>query len=364
MKKHSKINFKSEYSNFFFNNDFIYTTDGNIFGQILDERLNEIKEFSELLRTLNLQNKYIYFENYSDNNREGNLFCTLTNKFTEFLYLEDYKITFGIDTYFLLTNRKFPETLLFDIEKKQILWKQDKYFSFQILENELLIDTEKKKLIRYDFHTGYFAWQYDLGERYDYYARNEQYLESPTEFHQAEIRKIIGVYQEILWISLNTGRLIGLSVHDGAVVYDIAVPNDYPHRFFAVASNSHLVAEQGKIIGLHAHWYWELDLKNPIESYKLYILDDECTKHSLDVDHLRFHCLVGNELFFAQEEWAQEPSYVGIFDIQTKKITWTSHELGEDNVFQGIKKVEYQSNRLYVLDKASCLHIFEREANS
>lgn len=313
------------------------------------------ESFEEQIQEVNSENKFIWTNTAKDgkgilfNNKqfnirpyliksidiEGNVYCRLEGKGAK------------IDIH---------ENIIWKLEDKFFIYLIDKFFFFY--------RKGKVKIVTINNRTGTPLWQYDIGERYDYYARNEQYLESPTEFHQAEIRKIIGVYQEILWISLNTGRLIGLSVHNGAVVYDIAVPDDYPHRFFAVAQYSHLVAGQGKIIGLHAHWYWEIDLKNPIESYKLYILDDECTNHSLDVDHLRFHCLVGNELFFAQEEWAQEPSYVGIFDIQTKKITWTSHELGEDNVFQGIKKVEYQSNRLYVLDKASCLHIFEREANS
>jgi hypothetical protein len=71
-----------------------------------------------------------------------------------------------------------------------------------------------------------------------------------------------------------------------------------------------------------------------------------------------------DEIIFREWSFAQDPSYVGIFNRKTRQITWTSRELGEEGVFKGISKVEYQDNKLYVLDRASTLHIFERESGA
>jgi len=365
MKKQSEIKLKTEYSNFFLNNDSIYTTNGNIFGQILDERLNEIKEFSELLRTLNLQNKYIYFENYSDNNREGYLFSTLTNTFIELIYLNDYKITFGNDTIFLLTNRKIPETLLFDIDKKQVLWKQDKYFSFQILDNELLIDIEKNKIIRYDFQSGQLLWQYHLPETYNWLRRVAN-IEKPYEATDAEIVKILGVYSGVLYIVLNSGRIVGLEENTGQEVFSKIEPDqltlNYENERIYTPTilwlNTQLDVENGIIFGLLGDFYAEIDLKNSSKEYKVY--DIGYQSNTKKIKCTNWGVWQGDEIFFGETNFAKEPARVGIFNRKAKQVTWTSDELGDEGVFKGLRKIDYAQNKLYILDMESTLHIFER----
>jgi hypothetical protein len=362
MKKIAAIKFKTEYPRIYLTTKSIYFTDSNVFGQISGNELKLIKDFSDLLRTVSLRDKYFYLEDYFENKREGSIYYIENDSFVELPILLDFRLIFGNDVYFLLTNKSVPQTLLFDIEKKEVIWKIDKYFSFQIFENELLIDTEKNKIIRYDFHTGDPLWQYTLLEgKYDW-------EDGGGYAHKGEVERIIGIHESILWVSLNSGRLLGLSIENGKLHFNISQPNQYPNAYVFREENKYLWygrhwqldTEKGVLFGLTSCYYFELDFNNPNETFALYDISAICEQH-----HIKANMAVlewswqGDEIFFGDTDFDKGPSYIGIFNRKTREITWTSRELGEDGVFKGINKIDYQDNRLYVLDRASTLHIFE-----
>lgn len=361
MKKIAAIKFKTEYPRIYLTTKSIYFADSNVFGQISGNELILIKDFSDLLRTVSLRDKYFYLEDYFENKRIGSMYHIKNDSFVELPILLDYRLIFGSDVYFLLANKSVPQTLLFDIEKKEVIWKIDKYFSFQIFENELLIDTENNKTIRYDFQTGNPLWQNILPEgEYDWKDKR-------GTKHKCEIQGIIGQNDGVLWINLNSGRILGLSIENGHLLFDLLHPNYSENNFsyhpsvFLFGSNTQLDQATSMLFGINYHYYREIDLSNPSESYKLYDISATCQENNTDAAHIRYGCFEGDEIFFSQVEFAQDPSFVGIFNRQTRQITWTSQELGEEGVFKGINKIEYQAGRLYVLDRAGTLHIFERE---
>ena len=120
-----------------------------------------LKQFDQRVNNLLIPNEYIYLFS----GRQSCIYDVKINNFFDLEILNNYRVADGSNvSFFRLANKTIPETLLFDIEKRQILWKQDKYFSFQILGDGLLIDNEKNRIVRYDFQTGLPLWQYALSE--------------------------------------------------------------------------------------------------------------------------------------------------------------------------------------------------------
>ena len=260
----------------------------------------------------------------------------------------------------LLYDREMKATLFYDSDTNSKVGRigerlGNKIHCFRniVIANSIFDNTT---LTCYSKETYGHLWHYTLpaGE----YSQGSNY--SPVV--SKEVTNILGVYAGIVWIVSDMGHLIGLETETGDCKYHLKTPINQPAEWgnwevFTPAKKSYFDAEKGTIFGLdHVH-YWECDLNNPTESYLHFDISGTRKEKNIIPDFKGNW--VGDEIFFGQNSFAQDATYVGIFNCKTRQITWTSRELGEEGVFKGISKVEYQDNRLYVLDRASTLHIFE-----
>jgi hypothetical protein len=55
-------------------------------------------------------------------------------------------------------------------------------------------------------------------------------------------------------------------------------------------------------------------------------------------------------MVFGQKEFGSTPSKIGLFDCKSKRVVWTSEELSDGIIFNGIQKLEYHDNHIYLLD--------------
>lgn len=213
-----------------------------------------------------------------------------------------------------------------------------------------------------------FLWKYTIPEnQYDWYNLGSVYISERSVPIKAEIKRILGVYNEVVWIALNSGRLLGLDIYTGNLQHDLAVPTNFFAYFseefnqFDSAADSLLDEKRGVIFGLGLTYYWEVNLVNPESEYILHDISEQRNKKLIGGGGIAQELVwKDEEIFFYEWSFAQDPSYVGIFNRNTRVITWTSRELGDEGIFKGVKKVDYCDNRLYVLDGAKTLHIFER----
>jgi outer membrane protein assembly factor BamB len=270
---------------------------------------------------------------------------------------------------------KNKNTLIGDFSEEDNSYLQSKnidngeiFWTLPISSTIFLIDTQiylvkftenlqKREIVVFDFQTGLPLWNYTLPEVE--YSQGSNYPPAVSK----GIVNILGVYRGIVWIINDIGHLIGLDSETGKCNYHLKTPVNIPTEWgnwevFVYAKKSYIDTEKGIIFGLDHVYYWECDLNNPTESYLLYDISETSKEHSI-VPDLKGNWL-GDEIFFGQNSFAQDPGFAGIFNRQTRQITWTSRELGDEGVFKGINKIEYQACRLYVLDKASTLHIFEK----
>jgi len=357
MRKINEIKFKSDYPRFsLLGNRCFYIVEME-FGIIKDQELVLIRQFEKRVNNFTIQHKFICLFTGKD----YFLYDVENNCFFVSDILVDFRIAEGSSSkFFRLANKSIPETLLYNIEKKQEVWRQEKYYSFQVLENNLLLDNQKSKVLRYDFNTGHPLWEYTLPEgKYD---TEDTYSK---QLYKGEIQRIIGVYEGILWVSLDRGNLLGLSAKEGQLIYDLAVPINFAEHFpdkaprFG-ANYSQLDESRGVLFGMRLQYYWEINLQNPSQEYFLYDISSTCAETQTDASILEFETWLGDEVVFREIGFGNDPAKIGIFNRQSKQITWTSQELGEEGIFKGINKVELTEDRLYVLSKDSTLHVFQR----
>lgn len=211
----------------------------------------------------------------------------------------------------------------------------------------------------FDLNSGQQLWEFMIP--------GIELYEEATQFSGAKLAAIAGVHDHIAWIVLTNGFFIGLSVADGSIKHFVKLPANAPpawhdNKSFAQASKSIFSKEEGKIFGIDSFAYWEMDLNHPQENYMWYDLANTSLQHhNFEVKSVVAPGWQGQEIFAGQQEFANQPSFVGIFNRDIKEFTWTSHELETQVVFKGLRKVALQGNRFYVLDAENILHIMERE---
>ena len=234
------------------------------------------------------------------------------------------------------------------------------YFGEYIYLVEFCETLDKRSINAINKDTGQIVWRYTLSETEVYY--------NGRKITDIQIANLLGVYNNLLWIVLNTGHFIGLSINDGSLIHHLKMPFNFPddwkkYETFSQAERSVLDTTEGKIFGIRSKIYWEIDLQNPETMYKYFDVSETCEKNNIEANLPGEPlCWQRDEIFIGQQEWSTNPSYVGIFNRKTKEITWTSHEIGEPGIFKGLTKIAYAKTRLYVLDAQNTLHILERES--
>lgn len=238
----------------------------------------------------------------------------------------------------------------------------DELFTYLLSDAHLVYKKNKYELVLLDDSTGQALWVFNLPEtKYDWETKGAY-----GRAHKGEISKIIGENSGIIWIALNSGRLLGITSSSGEKNYELLFPNISSEDFsndqgvFLYGLHTKLDKKRCVLFGMVFHYYWETDLRDPENTYICYDISKTCLEHGINFNNLQYQCHVSDEIFFAQNEFAQDPSYVGIFNRDTREVIWTSRELGEEGIFKGVRKVEYSEGRLYVLDRAQTLHVFER----
>ncbi|WP_428665472.1 hypothetical protein [Runella sp.] len=250
---------------------------------------------------------------------------------------------------------------VFDIENEKYLLKTPETFMGIFFDKDrfYVSSSFSKKLISYSLTDFSLLWQYEFPKVE--YSQGLSYAPAVSN----GIENILGVYDSILWIVSDVGHLIGIESETGKCKYRLKVPDNIPAEWgnwevFIPAQKSFIDIEKGIIFGLDYPNYWECNLNNPSETYLRYDISQVSKNHSI-VPDFKGNWL-GDEIFFGQNSFAKDPTHVGIFNRKTRQITWTSHELGNEGIFKGLQKIEMTQDRLYVLDRAGTLHIFERDS--
>lgn len=308
---------------------------------------NRVLFYRNELVILNSLNKVVYSSSFFENLQ----------------IIKDVRISDILEDYIVFYDKKPTVTYtIYNLKNNTSFVFHKNYFEYYL--NKIFYTTIEKKVI--SLKKINILWSFNLSNNFNFYRRSN-YENAPDEYYEAEIIRIIGEYEGVLWLVLNNGRLLGLDTQTGNLKHDLLKPLNFvgeEKRYFEVSLFSDIDKDKGILFGISHTHYFEIDLKNPEESYYYYDISETCKQNQIEADYPSYDLVWhGNEIFIGQNQlhYDKYPCGVGIFDRATKQITWTSQLLEEKIIFKGIKKIDYSENRLYVLDMEGNLYVFERE---
>ena len=342
-----------------FNNRIFWINNNTLL--LFDERIFEFLSAEKIGKCLVLNNEYIYLETYNVKQERG----LINLKNLEYSKLEpDVEVYSGNKMLLIGIDNQNRNTVALKTQSHEYLWIKKGMHYFTQLKN-FTFSRDSEMLALYNNDTGEEVWKVSDFSTFNYETR--YFIVEPPEQHKAIINRIVGVYNNVVWITLNSGRLLGYSMVDGKLLYNITFPNYYyPGYKFQKLSQSgfrggynQLDEHQGMLFGLLRDEYWEIDLNDPENTFILYSLKESARYFDLTADGNMFQPFTNNEIFFYM--LYPKTNAFGVFDRNLKEIVWAAPVEKSSRGFPSIRQMEYQNERLYLLTDNSKIIIYEKE---
>ena len=308
------------------------------------------------LQFLNYKEPYFYIPDIY-----GNTYLIMEK---EVRFLKDIFIKKVISDSFLLVS-KDKKTAIFDIINNEFHYILNSRI-FKFLEwKEKLFFKNKNTIQGIEIYTGKFLWEFSLSLLGKH---KNPYTDEEKDF---EVRRLIGIYNNILWVFLNAKGFIGLDIETGKLKYRIpefhqaigkTITSSYEDRKGFFRSDYLLDNEKGKIFGMAMDVFIEIDLTQEPPFVTQYGLQEEFEKYNIKKanDTAEDYVIQDDLLYF----YLAEQLKFGVLDINTKEIIYVSEPIAvveRDDCFTQLKDLKVSENKVYILDSNHTLHIFERE---
>ena len=260
-----------------------------------------------------------------------------------------------------------PQEGIYDFEKKKILFEATSWLGRSIIDKYIFRDFKKKIACR-KIDSDSILWEFSLASLGKW---KNPYTDEEIDF---QVRRLIGIYNNIFWVFLNAEGFIGLDIETGEMKYRIpeyhqaigkTSTSSYDHSKGFFRSDYLLNSEKGKILGLAVDVFIEIDLTQEPPFVTQYGLQEEFEKYNIKKanDTAGSYVVQDNLLYF----YLAEQLKFGVLDINTKEIIYVSEPIAvveRDDCFTQLKDLKVSENKVYILDSNHTLHIFEREENT
>ena len=350
-----EVQYISNVDNFLIVDDKLYFSNGK---EVIDERGHSILNSPLSLQFLNYKEPYFYIPDIY-----GNTYLIMEN---EVRFLKDIFIKDVISDSLLLVS-KDKKTAVFEVKNNEFHYVLN-FRIFKFLEWKKNIFLKNKNNIQgIEICTGQFLWEFSLSLLGKH---KNPYTDEEKDF---EVRRLIGIYNNILWVFLNAEGFIGLDIETGELKYRIP---EYHQAIGKTSTSSYddskgffrsdylLNSEKGKILGLAVDVFIEIDLTQEPPFVTQYGLQEEFEKYNIrGKDTSTKYAVQDNLLYF----YLSDQLRFGILDINTKEIIYVSEPIAvveRDDCFTQLKDLKVSENKVYILDSNHTLHIFEREENA
>jgi len=291
-------------------------------------------------------------------NRSVNTFFNYQGKVINTFEEKDFYYYFS-DSSFIYYDRVSKRLMYNDLELLR-----GKMLSSYIFDDLLFFEKENK-IQTINFLSGQFLWEFPLSSLGKW---KNPYTDEEIDF---QVRRLIGIYNNILWVFLNAEGFIGLDIETGELKYRIP---EYHQAIGKTSTSSYddskgffrsdylLDNEKGKILGLAVDVFIEIDLTQEPPFVTQYGLQEEFEKYNIKKanDTAGSYVVQNNLLYF----YLAEQLKFGILDINTKEIIYISEPITvveRDYSFTRLRDLKVSENKVYILDSNHTLHIFERE---
>jgi outer membrane protein assembly factor BamB len=215
-------------------------------------------------------------------------------------------------------------------------------------ENDVFNTGLDRKLIRISI-SGEVLWEYNpKGEFCNYTGEKEN----------IEIYRILGIFNNILWVVLTSGQLVGLNADTGKVEAHDDDMGSQNHGVKLIPPFTQLDDRCGVIMGLMDTGFARLNLNSQNKLIKEYF-DLSATMHQHQIEAgMQYNYPVDKQhIYFS----GNMNGKIGILDRAKLEVVW-SYELDmkKEGISQ-IREMKVAGNRWYVQDRHNTLHVFERE---
>ena len=351
-----EVQYISNVDNFLVVDDKLYFSNGK---EVIDEKGHSILNSPLSLQFLNYKEPYFYIPDIY-----GNTYLIMEK---ETRFLKDIFIKKVISDSFLLVSKDKKTAILNIINNEFHYILNSRIFKF--LEwKEKLFFKNKNNIQGIEICTGRFLWEFSLSLLGKH---KNPYTDEEKDF---EVRRLIGIYNNILWVFLNAEGFIGLDIETGELKYRI---REYHQAIGKTSTSSYddskgffrsdylLDNEKGEILGLAVDVFIEIDLTQEPPFVTQYGLQEEFEKYNIKKanDTAGSYVVQDNLLYF----YLAEKLKFGILDINTKEIIYVSEPIAvveRDDSFTRLRDLKVSENKVYILDSNHTLHIFEREENA
>ena len=266
----------------------------------------------------------------------------------EVRFLKDIFIKKVISDSFLLVSKDKKTAILNIINNEFHYILNSRIFKF--LEwKEKLFFKNKNTIQGIEIYTGQFLWEFPLSSLGKW---KNPYTDEEIDF---QVRRLIGIYNNIFWVFLNAEGFIGLDIETGELKYRIpeyhqaigkTSTSSYDHSKGFFRSDYLLNSEKGKILGLAVDVFIEIDLTQEPPFVTQYGLQEEFEKYNIKKanDTAGSYVVQDNLLYF----YLAEKLKFGILDINTKEIIYISEPIAvveRDNSFTRLRDLKVSEIR-------------------
>ena len=297
----------------------------NILNNLLFFNVQDTKSFYDFANSklTELGNIYPYF-NFRN---EKELLCTYNSR---------------------IENGKFIwDTVLYDLEKKLVIKYLPELTNVSIAEklnkDYLIVYKHDYGLVNFSLLTSDYEWETDLGK-------------------YGEIRKILGIHEGLLWVSMYRGgetkdikRLLAMDIDNGEVYLQPSTELPISDCFVEYLSEKRsILSIFGKIASYPSDSLLvELDAQTGavLRNQRIESLFQE----NLKIGHWKYF---EDKIFFTANTDMLTSTHIGVLDYKTLDLLWCC-EVPNRKGF--LKDLQVTEDKIYVLDQGGTLHIFERE---
>jgi hypothetical protein len=348
-------------NSFFLENDLIY----------LKEKYLHIKDKKILINQDGYKiNKYknnIFIEFFSaDDGFERTQILSINKLDTEpviIKLMQRKKILKNGITVFLDYDKEYNTYInVIDLNFQTVIWRiKDTFRDFQIVDDKYIVLIDKQYITVFNFFKNIEIWRFLITHFPNYL--NDFYREQ-----EADIKQIIGIYNQILWVHVGGFRLVGIDVKTGKqthyiedMAYHLGLTKEERRHFdFASYGNSIHLDENAGILKAFAHRYYvEIDLKNLQGKVKKDFGEDWRT--SWRIKNSIYYQKYSDLLFFSgyYKNMDKQPNGFGVFDTGKSEILWYDTHKNDGGYFY--TPPQANDKLLAILDDKHNLLVYNRE---
>jgi hypothetical protein len=256
-------------------------------------------------------------------------------------------------------------TTTYNYKQKKVLWNNKYNISSKNLLNgnsfySLRFDEYYRLtpvLFCFNIQTGNIFWQFSIQDF-------PSYINGFGREQEADIKQIIGVYNNLLWIYVGGWHLVGIDINSGKEVHHIENVLDLlglnkEDRYHVNLNDTIHLNEQEGVLKMFAHrYYFEINL-NTLQGE---VIKDFGPNWNPDwrIKSSNYYQQYPNLLFFCGYYKATDaPNAFGIFDTEKAEIIW--YDTTKDDLGYFYSPPQANDELLAILDDKQNLLIYESE---